>query len=612
MTAAFARLALFSRLVVWFGAVATAPLIASAQSCIPGGTGGLIPASGSGGGGTWPVSPPPASMAGSLSVVVPAGATRIEAIRLNGLTHTWVGDVQLILADPGGGVHNVLHRPGFTGAGFGLSCDLAGDYTIVESAGQPWPATCPGPVLAPGSYNQDFGNWPSGSLGVVNTALSSIPISSGVWILGAVDWEGGDSGALVSWELCFDTGSAVVQAGSDLWNTPGLGCSYQEFPPGSLPANFFGAGSNPWPGGASFYIGLIGVPLAGSGMVGNVDTIVERLAPANLGACGTQDTVPIQIKALSLASFKPVNVNFGGNNNSKYDVVACLDNVAQPLGSMTIRREHANGGTFDSTLPVIAHLTFTKVSGASGVASATLSAALITFQNPGSSGISACWAYDDGGLGIPGSGGGSGVDCNGNGFSFPATSNFFAGVCYPGADCNNSGGPPDAQLTREAAQLAQHCILPVALPPETTGYCYCSTTQPPSAPCGNFDPSGGCRNSTGQGMRLDIVGPTNVTPDTATFSVTGGPPNVTAVLLWGTTATFGHMRDGQLCVFQPRRTGVVSLDFTGARSWTNVAFSSLVPLSGDVRTYQVWYRNAGGPCLQGSNLSNAHQVFWLP
>jgi hypothetical protein len=347
-------------------------------------------------------------------------------------------------------------------------------------------------------------------------------------------------------------------------------------------------------------------------MVGNVDTIVERLAPAILGACGTQDTVPIQIKALSLVSFKPVFVSFGAGGISKYNVTACLDGGAQPIGSMTIRREHALGGTFDSTLPVIVRLTFTKVSGAQGLASATITGALITFQNPGTSGISACWSYDDGGLGIPSSPGGSGTDCGGNAFSFAASSNFYAGVCRPGADCFNPGNAPEAQLTREAATLAQHCILPVALPPQTTGYCYCGPNQPPGAPCANYDPNAGCANSFGQGMRLDVSGLASVQNDLVVASVTGGPPTGSALLLWGTSATFGLFGDGHLCVPQPRRTQIVPRT-NGAATFTNLAITSQVPATGDVRTYQVWYRNSVIFCTADTfNMSNAYQVLWQP
>ena len=37
-----------------------------------------------------------------------------------------------------------------------------------------------------------------------------------------------------------------------------------------------------------------------------------------------------------------------------------------------------------------------------------------------------------------------------------------------------------------------------------------------------------------------------------------------------------------------------------------------IPSSGGVRMYQAWYRNPGGPCGSGNNLTNGIQVTWVP
>ena len=37
-----------------------------------------------------------------------------------------------------------------------------------------------------------------------------------------------------------------------------------------------------------------------------------------------------------------------------------------------------------------------------------------------------------------------------------------------------------------------------------------------------------------------------------------------------------------------------------------------IPNTGAARYYQVWYRNALGPCGNGSNLTNAVAVIWTP
>jgi subtilisin-like proprotein convertase family protein len=195
-----------ARFVV-LGAVAAAAIAfssnASAQ-CTTGGTGGAIPSSGSGD-GAWPGTFPTFPMIGTLSVTPPGGGTVIHSVKVNGLTHTWLGDMHIVLEDPAGNKFNVMHRPFFTGAGFGCADDVGGNYEFVDGA---IPCTgaasipCTGLTTPSGTYKQEFGNWP-GSGGVANVGLESIPISAGTWKLYIYDWAGGDSGSLTDWELCF-------------------------------------------------------------------------------------------------------------------------------------------------------------------------------------------------------------------------------------------------------------------------------------------------------------------------------------------------------------------------------------------------------------------------
>jgi hypothetical protein len=65
--------------------------------------------------------------------------------------------------------------------------------------------------MPPGRYVQSFGAWPSGSSGINNTLLESIPVSSGTWTLTVYDWcVAFDFGSLVGWDLCFDAPSCSV------------------------------------------------------------------------------------------------------------------------------------------------------------------------------------------------------------------------------------------------------------------------------------------------------------------------------------------------------------------------------------------------------------------
>lgn len=96
--------------------------------------------------------------------------------------------------------------------------------------------------------------------------------------------------------------------------------------------------------------------------LGTTDTIVERKAPiVLLPDPPSFDTVPIEIVALSLVSVNPIVIT-----GVPYDVQVLGGSILtpsnpSPLGSMTINRTSANGGTFDALLPVNATLTFTEV-----------------------------------------------------------------------------------------------------------------------------------------------------------------------------------------------------------------------------------------------------------
>ncbi|MEX2308513.1 MAG: dockerin type I repeat-containing protein [Pirellulales bacterium] len=95
-----------------------------------------------------------------------------------------------------------------------------------------------------------------------------------------------------------------------------------------------------------------GVPL---GPNGETDTIVRRHAGSGFPlGIGSEVTVPIEIVALNLVSINPIQIG-----PSMYNVTATAD--PSPLGTMTIHKTSANGGTFDSLLPVFAKVTFTDV-----------------------------------------------------------------------------------------------------------------------------------------------------------------------------------------------------------------------------------------------------------
>jgi len=171
--------------------------------------------------GTWPTTLPTGELIAPLAVTVPAGASKILAVKLHGFSHTWLGDSQIALQSPAGQLYN-LYQDNNGVFGGGCADGVSGDYTIVDasvglnSCGNPAQNfSCNGTPA--GDYRQAYGTWPSGSSGILNTDLETIPIANGTWNLVFYDWYVGvDDGNLASWDLCFD-----VQSGPTTYCTAG-------------------------------------------------------------------------------------------------------------------------------------------------------------------------------------------------------------------------------------------------------------------------------------------------------------------------------------------------------------------------------------------------------
>lgn len=153
-------------------------------------------------------------------------------------------------------------------------------------------------------------------------------------------------------------------------------------------------------------------------------------------------------------------------------------------------------------------------------------------------------------------------------------------------------------------------------------YCRGDGTGTP-CPCGNNSPIGnpmGCLNSMNTGGVLRLAGSASVGADT--LSMNGfSMPNSTALYLQGTlteqSGLGSVLGDGLVCV----GGSIVRLG-----SKTNVAGQSHYPepanpsisvrggcSAGDVRNYQIWYRNAANYCTPATaNLTNGAQVVWAP
>jgi len=172
----------------------------------------------------------------------------------------------------------------------------------------------------------------------------------------------------------------VIPPGFDSLTT---GSSAIDFSSPSIPADFFGPGSDPFSSvvplegvGADLGFGPFNFELSsayGSSTFSlsldsdlsliDTDTVIERQGAANLPNIGSTDTIPIEIVEMNLVSVNPITVTEnGGLNPELWDVEVQVPGP-QTQGTMTITRTLADGGTFDSSLPVSSVITFTRVSG---------------------------------------------------------------------------------------------------------------------------------------------------------------------------------------------------------------------------------------------------------
>ncbi len=141
-----------------------------------------------------------------------------------------------------------------------------------------------------------------------------------------------------------------IPAGFNFYNVNDAGFNL------NLPADFFGPGSEPF----------TGIVIC-EGEPDLADTIIERKEDISLLPPPSQDTIPIEIIELTLVSCQPIVVSYNDSNQQQWDVRVNLPpnlpplRPPLPLGQMTIRRTHGDGGTFTSEFPVQPLFTFTRV-----------------------------------------------------------------------------------------------------------------------------------------------------------------------------------------------------------------------------------------------------------
>jgi hypothetical protein len=157
----------------------------------------------------------------------------------------------------------------------------------------------------------------------------------------------------------------------------------------------------------------------------------------------------------------------------------------------------------------------------------------------------------------------------------------------------------------------------------STGTAFCSGDGSGTAcPCGNVGDAGsGCGNSVNaSGARLSGAGMASVSNDQFVLSGTG-MPNSSALYFQGTTQSGGGLGvvfgDGLRCAGGSITRLGAKLNAGGVSQFPSGADPAIsvkaMNTAGDVRTYQVWYRNAAPFCSASTfNLTNGLQVTWSP
>ncbi len=152
--------------------------------------------------------------------------------------------------------------------------------------------------------------------------------------------------------------AVTVAAGQDFLSTgsgsPGSG-SYTDFAVDPLPSDFFDPGSDAF----GERVNLIGVPLDPASS-GDADTVISRLAPADLPLCASSATVPIEVTGIRLANAAAMTVTYGGGSPELWDVEVGVSTLEASTGTMTVDNECGGAGTWDSTFELKPRYVFTR------------------------------------------------------------------------------------------------------------------------------------------------------------------------------------------------------------------------------------------------------------
>jgi hypothetical protein len=150
---------------------------------------------------------------------------------------------------------------------------------------------------------------------------------------------------------------------------------------------------------------------------------------------------------------------------------------------------------------------------------------------------------------------------------------------------------------------------------QATAYCFGDGTGA-ACPCGNNGgPGEGCANSSGSGATVASTGSTSVAADDLGFNAQNLLPGQGTLLFVANNALAGQVfGDGLRCAGGGLiRLGVKMPDGSGSASWGPGLGVKGGWVAGDIRRFQVWYRDPGmSPCATEFNTSHGLELLFQP
>ncbi len=187
-------------------ALATAAVLAGTAHAVPfgPGSGGAVP----NGTGT---NASPGMFSSTIEIADPGTIVSLDAVTVTGLTHTWVGDLEVTLIAPNGEDVHLFSRVGCAACtpgnntDAGDNSDLNGNYVFVISGGADFADAALAATIPPTTYNRSTATNSSfaGGWDLDTYLIFAGDLVAGNWTLSINDWYILDVGSLGSWSLDF-------------------------------------------------------------------------------------------------------------------------------------------------------------------------------------------------------------------------------------------------------------------------------------------------------------------------------------------------------------------------------------------------------------------------